>query len=127
MRFILAKIETCSSASEVLQSVNVLHAIRWVAEAWKNVSETTIKKCFHKAGILRHDFSVVSPLIPAAIDPFSDTDSCDLDESGDGGCEELAELIHRIQGPENACSVSELLVSVLNLPPVRGMKISWPR
>ena len=38
----MAKIETCSSASEVLQSVNVLYAIRWVAEAWKNVSETTI-------------------------------------------------------------------------------------
>ena len=89
----------------------MLHAIRWVAEAWKNVSETTIKKCFRKTGILRHDFSVVSPLIPAASDPFSDIDTCDLDESGDGGCEELAELIHRIQGPENACSVSELLAS----------------
>ena len=106
MRYILAKIETCSSASEVLQSVNVLHAIRWVAEAWKNVSETTIKKCFRKAGILRHDFSVVSPLVVAS-DPFSDIDDCDLDESDDGGCEELTELIHRIQGPENACSVSE--------------------
>ena len=116
MRFILAKIETCSSASKVLQSVNVLHAIRWVAEAWKIVSETTIKKCFRKAGILRHDFSVVSPLIPAASDPFSDIDSCDLDESGDGGCEELTELIHRIQGPKNACSVSELLASESEIP-----------
>ena len=116
MRFILAKIETCSSASEVLQSVNVLLAIRWVTEARKNVSETTIKKYFRKAGILRHDFSVVSSLIPAASDPFSDIDSCDLDESGDGCCEELAELIHRIQGPENACSVSELLASESEIP-----------
>ena len=116
MKFILAKIETCSSASEVLQSVNVLHAIRWVAEAWKNVSETIIKKCFRKAGILHHDFSVVSPLIPAGSDPFSDIDSCDLDKSGDGGYEELAELIHRIQGPENACSVSELLASECKIP-----------
>ena len=95
----------------------MLHAIRWVAEAWKNVSETTIKKCFRKAGIfLRHDFSVVSPLIPAASDPFSDIDSCDLDESDDGGCEELTELIHCIQGPENACSVFKLLASESEIP-----------
>ena len=65
---------------------------------------------------MRHDFSVVSPLIPAASDPFSDIDSCDLEESGDGGCEELAELIHRIQGPENACSASELLASESEIP-----------
>ena len=39
MRYIWAKIETFSSASEVLlKSVNVLHAIRWAAEALKNVS-----------------------------------------------------------------------------------------
>ena len=56
MSFILAKIETCSSASELLKSVNVLHAIRWVAEAWKYV---TNKKMFRKAGILSQDFSIV--------------------------------------------------------------------
>ena len=78
--------------------------------------ERAIKKCFRKAGILCHDFSVVSPLIPAASDLFSDIDSCDLDESGDCGCEELAELIHRIHGPENACSVSELLASESEIP-----------
>ena len=72
MTFILAKIEKCSSASEVLQSVNVLHAIRWVADAWKSVSEITIKKCFRKAGMLAHDFSVVSPFISPETDPFSD-------------------------------------------------------
>ena len=44
MTFVLAKIETCSSASELLKSVNVLHAIRWVGEAWKNVKVITIKK-----------------------------------------------------------------------------------
>ena len=116
MRFILAKIETCSSASEVLQSINVLHAIRWVAEAWKNVTETTIKKCFRKAGILHSDFSVVSHLQTATSDPFSDIDCCFSDEIDDGGCEELAMLIHSIQGPENTCSVSELLSSESEIP-----------
>ena len=33
MRFILSNIETCSSASEVIKSVTILHAVRWVAEA----------------------------------------------------------------------------------------------
>ena len=31
MRFVLAKIEECSSASEVVKSLTVLHAIRWIA------------------------------------------------------------------------------------------------
>ena len=50
MRFILAKIENCSSASEVLQSVNVLHAIRWVAEAWKMLVKPQLKSVSAKPG-----------------------------------------------------------------------------
>ena len=55
------------------------------------------QKCFRKAGILRHDFSVVSPLV-AASDTFSDIDDCELEERDDDGWEELTELIQRIQG-----------------------------
>ena len=66
MTFVLAKIETCSSASELLKSVNVLHAIRWVV--------ITIKKCFRKCGVLRKDFSIVQPVITAQTDPFADID-----------------------------------------------------
>ena len=116
MRFILAKIETCTSASELLQSVNVLHAIRWVADAWKSVGKTTIKKCFRKPGILAHDFSVLSLLVSAETDPFRDIDNCDYDESDDAGCDELAELIHRMHGSESASSVSELLAAESEIP-----------
>ena len=78
------KIETCSSASDVLKPVNVLHAIRWVAEAWKNVNETTLKKCFCKAGFLHHlHLSVVACLVPAGSDPFSDIEQ---GKREDGGC-----------------------------------------
>ena len=116
MTFILAKIDTCSSASEVLKSVSVLHAIRWVAEAWKNVSEVTIKKCFRKAGILHYDFSVVSPLIPTGTDPFSDIDTCDLDETDYASSEELEGLIQQVQWSGNVCSVSELLAAEYEIP-----------
>lgn len=60
MRFILAKIEECTTASDVVKSLTVLHAIRWIAQAWSQVSSHTIKKCFRKAGILNHSFQVVT-------------------------------------------------------------------
>ena len=44
MRYILAKIETCSSAQCIRGfkiSECVACTIRWVAEAWKNIIETT--------------------------------------------------------------------------------------
>ena len=56
MRYVLTKIEKCDSAADVLKSVTVLQAVRWVAEAWKLVDSSIIKKCFRKAGILDKDF-----------------------------------------------------------------------
>ena len=120
MTFVLAKIETCSSASELLKSVNVLHAIRWVGEAWKNVKVITNKKCFRKCGVLRKDFSIVQPVITAQTDPFADID-----------IEELSELILSLQGPENACSLSELQTEESDIPvcsefaDLNGMMSLW--
>ena len=44
----------CSTASDVTKCVDVLQAIRWVAQAWKAVKEETISKCFWKAGVFMH-------------------------------------------------------------------------
>ena len=52
LTFALAKIEECPNATEIVKSVTVLHALRWVAEGWKCVKSDTIQKCFVKAGIL---------------------------------------------------------------------------
>ena len=35
LRYVLSKIEECTSAAEVVKSVDVLSAIRWVSKAWK--------------------------------------------------------------------------------------------
>ena len=119
MQFVLAKMETCPSGSVLLRSVYVLYAIRCVVQAWKCVNEVTIMKCFRNAGILRQDFLVVQPMISAEIDPFVDIDDHDLSDLDDTTiCDELVEVIHRVHGSENACS----LLSVQNLLIVHGMK-----
>ena len=41
---ILSKIEECNTASEVVQSVTILNAVRWVAQAWEKVTPETFKK-----------------------------------------------------------------------------------
>ena len=71
LKYVLAKIDQSASSKEVSKSVNVLVAIRWVAVAWSQVKEETIRKCFHKAGILGADMSVVEH---DEQDPFSEAD-----------------------------------------------------
>ena len=63
LHYILTKIDSCSSASEVAKSVNVLTAIWWITHAWNEVKAETIVKCFKTAGILTSEFDVVSTCI----------------------------------------------------------------
>ncbi len=66
----LTKIDECQTASEVVKSVNILVAIRWVAQAWSIVSTQTISKCFRKACILNSEMDIVSCSMEED-DPFS--------------------------------------------------------
>lgn len=76
---VVSKIDDCNSATEVCKSVDLLQAIRWIAQAWESVSESTIKKCFAKAGILSADESLVAfPADHREFDPFEDLDSGEL-------------------------------------------------
>ena len=111
MKFVLSKIDTCSNASQVVKSVTILHAVRWVAEAWKYVSEITVKKCFRQAGILKQDFSVVD--LPSEADPFAD-----LDETSDSGHaeEELTHLMNAVQGQDCACTLEEIFAAENDVP-----------
>ena len=99
LQFVLSQIDACDKASEVAKSVSILHAIRWVAQAWDAVTPETIRKCFRKAGILDDSFSVVArPYYEH--DPFLDLDSTAL---------EIESLMQQIQPEEGTCSSTEFV------------------
>ena len=89
------------TSNEIIYSVTVLHAIRWVAQGWGKVSSTTIRKCFRKASILDRDFSVMKRASALDHDPFEDLDE-ELDTS------DLQALISQVQ-QGNSCSVEEFV------------------
>ena len=53
LRHVIARISNDRSAPDIAKEVDILQAITWVAAAWKEVSETTIKNCFAKCGIVQ--------------------------------------------------------------------------
>ena len=71
----------------------------------EKVSSTAIQKCFRKAGILDHDFSVTKRASALDHDPFNE-------ESSD-----LQALISQVQ-QENACSVEEFVNGDRNYKPL---------
>ena len=76
---VVSKIDDCNSATEVSKSVDLLQAIRWIAQAWEDVSESTIKKCFIKAGFLSEDETPVSFSDEhQEFDPFQELADSDL-------------------------------------------------
>ena len=105
LRYVLSKIDhsTCTAA-EIVKSVDVLKAIRWVAEAWNSVKQETMVKCFKKCGIISTESLVVSRT-GVLEDPFSV-----IDES----CE-LTMLLNKIDiGP--TCSPKEYIAGDDSLP-----------
>ena len=51
MRYVIARINDDLTASEIAKDIDILQAITWVADSWKEVSVETIKNCFAKCGI----------------------------------------------------------------------------
>ncbi len=92
--------------TEVAKKIDILQAVRWIAEAWGQVSNETIKKCFRSAGILTECFEILT-LPSLEEDPFAD---CDENEDS-----ELFSLISQTQ-PQNACSMGELIEGKNNIP-----------
>ena len=109
---ILTKIEECNTASEVVKSVTILNAIRWVAQAWEKVTPETIKKCFRKAGILNKELQLVARVSEgdSEDDPFMELDS----EKSD--MEDLENLISQVQTGDSSCSVEEFVNADSDLP-----------
>ena len=91
LRYVVSKIDECDTATDVVKSVNVLVAIRWVALAWSQVTADTIVKCFRKAGILDTGLDVICRIINDDEDPFLAADERMelenlIEKTGDGGC-----------------------------------------
>ena len=117
-RHVLAKIEECTTGSKVTKSLAILHAIRWVTEAWMQVTSDTIKKCFQNAGILTKSFQVVKSLrISEESDPFLDIDHGENDdEHTKVGDQELDELIGKLQDKDDTCDLLDLISAEDDVP-----------
>ena len=55
VKYVLSRIREDTSATQIVKGVDVLAAIRWLQEAWKEVTNLTIKNCFEKCGIKGDD------------------------------------------------------------------------
>ena len=55
VKYELSRINDNASAAEIVQDVNILMAIRWVQQAWKDVTPSTVKQCFEKCGFREGD------------------------------------------------------------------------
>ena len=84
-----------------MDSVTILTAIRWIANAWEKVHPLTIQKCFCKAGVLTKELEVVSRSMTADCeDPFADLDD---------DTTELQTFISEVSGGDENFSVEEYL------------------
>ena len=107
LSYVVSKIDECDLATDVVKSVNVLVALRWVALAWNEVKSDTITKSFRKASVLNDVLEVVGldhAGADGSVDPFADIDE-DL---------ELQHLIEQT-GCEN-CTPQEFISGDDDLP-----------
>lgn len=93
----------CETASKITKSVSILHAIRWIAQAWEADRPEAVKNCFRKAGILYESCSVVSRFEDVNIAISADT-------------REMEALMSQIGPTEGSCSVTEFVSGDDDLP-----------
>ena len=105
LQYVLARIDQWDSATDVVKTVNILVAIRWVALAWVEVNSETILKCLRKAGILGTDMADVVAC-DSTEDPFVEADRC----------MELQSLINETMGVDSSCPANEYVNGDDDLP-----------
>ena len=103
MCHVLAKVEECPSACDVVKSVTILKAIRRIGQAWEMVSSDTINNAFVKLGYLPKNFMwYVTCGNNIDEDPFEDLDDSAV-------ITDLENLMSQINRTEQNCSVDEFI------------------
>src|SRR5215470_2623208 len=54
LQSLVAKMNTCTSVSQLVKQINVLVAVNWIHQAKKKILPERVKKCFLKAGFPAH-------------------------------------------------------------------------
>lgn len=52
IRWLLTKMDECSTVTQLAKKINVLEAVQWVTRAWASATELTMIGCFRKCGIV---------------------------------------------------------------------------
>ena len=55
LQYVCSQVDGEKNASEIVKSINVLMAIEWGRQAWNDVRQSTITKCFQKTGLYPRD------------------------------------------------------------------------
>ena len=50
MKFVVSCVNHGSMAAEIVNTIDMLQAIRWIKQAWQDVPQEIISKCFYKCG-----------------------------------------------------------------------------
>ena len=110
LRYIISKIEECGTASNVVRIINILSAIRLVAQAWSKVKAETICKYFRKARVLDTTMDVVARG-EEDDDPFLEADAS-LDLQGF--------IDKTMQGSQEKCMLEEYVTRDSDLADIHG-------
>lgn len=73
---LIAQADQEGTATQYCKAITVLHTIKWIAVAWKNVEVTTIQKCFRRCGVC--DGEPMDENLQH-VDIFAGTEQSDLD------------------------------------------------
>ncbi|XP_015790891.1 tigger transposable element-derived protein 6-like [Tetranychus urticae] len=57
MKRVIEKINTSSYISNIIKEINLLDAIKWIDETWKEISSQTIVNCWNHCGYVSLDFN----------------------------------------------------------------------
>ena len=67
LKHVISRIDDGKKAPEIIQGVDLLHSMRWMNQAFEQITKDTIKQCFEKCG-----FSEVSLLAEEPDEEFED-------------------------------------------------------